>query len=489
MNRFILVSSKVVILISVIGLLLALHFNNIMASPLQSASFDIVKQFDFDTVALKSAVEHFQTLSEEGLNQENQPMTMIPTYVTEVPKGNETGTYLALDLGGTNLRVCSITLNGDGTFSNRQSKFPVSKDLQKAAAHEELFAYIAGKVEDFVREHHEEAFSATSPEHHLRLGFTFSFPVVQTAIDRGILLRWTKGFDIQSAIGKDVVWLLQSQLDHRNVPVQVVALVNDTVGTLMARSYGSPELGGAAMGAIFGTGTNGAYIEDTKKIKKLGPVKGCPAQMVINTEWGSFDNALQVLPTTPFDQALDRETPNPGIQMFEKRISGMFLGEILRQTLISKLPAPKISKPWSLDTAKMSDICSDTSEALDTIGHILSSDFGIDDSPGNRQATKRITYAIGRRAARLSAVPIAALALSTGHLHGNESYNVGVDGSVVEFYPQFESMLREALIEILGHEDEKRFVIGIARDGSGVGAALVALSTVLQDQSDVSTSV
>lgn len=29
---------------------------------------------------------------------------MIPTYIQTVPDGTETGTYLALDLGGTNLR-------------------------------------------------------------------------------------------------------------------------------------------------------------------------------------------------------------------------------------------------------------------------------------------------------------------------------------------------------------------------------------------------
>ena len=87
----------------------------------------------------------------------------------------------------------------------------------------------------------------------------------------------------------------------------------------------------------------------------------------------------------------------------------------------------------------------------------------------------------------MSAIPIAALALSTGSLQDGKTYNVGVDGSVVEFYPQFESMLREALAEILGKAEEERFVIGIAKDGSGVGAALVALSTVLQDQHDAQT--
>lgn len=446
---------------------------------------EIVESFDFSSDSLKAAVKHFQSLAEHGLVNENSPMTMIPSYVTDVPTGSETGTYLALDLGGTNLRVCSITLNGDGTFSNRQAKFPVSRQLQRTSAHEELFGYIAEKVEDFVRQHHEDAFSATHTDHHLRLGFTFSFPVTQTAIDKGILLRWTKGFDISSAVGKDVVWLLQSQLDKRSVPVKVVALVNDTVGTLMARSYGSPEEGGAAMGAIFGTGTNGAYIEDVKKIKKLRDVPGNPQKMVINTEWGSFDNDLRVLPTTAYDVALDLITPNPGIQMFEKRISGMFLGEILRQAVVANIPASKIAEPWSLDTALMSEIALDTTEDLRQVGDILENTFGVEDCVENRKAIKQISFAIGRRAARLSAVPIAALAIATGSLQMGRKYNIGVDGSVVEFYPDFKLLLREALREILGRAKEEQIVIGIAKDGSGVGAALVALSTVLQQESGI----
>ena len=55
--------------------------------------------------------------------------------------------------------------------------------------------------------------------------------------------------------------------------------------------------------------------------------------------------------------------------------------------------------------------------------------------------------------------------------------DVGVDGSLVEFYPNFEDYIREALREVpeIGPQGEKRIRIGIAKDGSGVGAALIAL--------------
>ena len=61
--------------------------------------------------------------------------------------------------------------------------------------------------------------------------------------------------------------------------------------------------------------------------------------------------------------------------------------------------------------------------------------------------------------------------------------DIGVDGSLVEFYPGFEDHIRSALgiIEGLGPEGNARIRIGIAKDGSGVGAALIALVAAQQE--------
>jgi hexokinase len=59
------------------------------------------------------------------------------------------------------------------------------------------------------------------------LGLTFSFPVEQTALDKGILLTWTKGFAAKNAVNKDVVKLLQDAFDRKHLHVKCVALVND----------------------------------------------------------------------------------------------------------------------------------------------------------------------------------------------------------------------------------------------------------------------
>ena len=70
---------------------------------------------------------------------------------------------------------------------------------------QDLFDFIASSLKEFVERERDV------PEHSLditrKLGFTFSFPVKQTSVSSGTLLKWTKGFVI-----KDMVSLLVFQL-------------------------------------------------------------------------------------------------------------------------------------------------------------------------------------------------------------------------------------------------------------------------------------
>jgi len=471
------------------------------------------------------------------------------------------GLYMAIDLGGTNFRVCSVLLHGNTTFSITASKVKIPQDIMTAPKAETLFEFLAKQIEAFLKEHHNEHYEGhikrrkttnladagvrdgIREEEIFNLGFTFSFPVKQIGINRGTLIRWTKGFDIQDAIGKDVCQLLQNEIDKLHLPVKVAALVNDTVGTLMARSYTSPGKTGTFLGAIFGTGTNGAYMEKLDKITKLKESKETSAYdtstggMIVNTEWGSFDLGLKTLPSTPYDIELDQESNNPGLQLFEKRVSGMFLGEILRKAIMSLVTNPAcplfkdehsgdndvhsttsiypdspLFKQWGLDTSFVSLATADESQGLKSIRQAMSRELKVHASSlEDAEAVKVMAMAVGRRAARLAAVAIGACILSTGQLDRPSTANttvadksgvdpptgkgagsdgqgkgevseediadVVVDGSLVEFYPGFEDLLREALRKVpeIGEQGVKRIRIGIAKDGSGVGAALIAL--------------
>jgi hexokinase len=83
--------------------------------------------------------------------------------------------------------------------------------------------FIATSINAFITSEHINAKIVEHPSDSdtLELGFTFSFPVTQTAIDAGMLLRWTKGFNCPGAVGQDIVQLLQEALNRNKVNVHV----------------------------------------------------------------------------------------------------------------------------------------------------------------------------------------------------------------------------------------------------------------------------
>ncbi|WVR05189.1 hypothetical protein IAU60_002201 [Kwoniella sp. DSM 27419] len=447
--------------------------------------------FDLSDEKLAEIVDRFRKELEEGLSAYGKDVAMVPSFVTGVPDGSEEGTFLALDLGGTNLRVCEVRLFGQHKFEIKQQKYKVSDELKEGQA-KVLFDYIADSVDAFLTDIGSDI-SSGEPMH---LGFTFSFPVEQTAIDAGKLLTWTKGFNAKNAIGNDVVKLLQDAFDRKHIHVRCSALVNDTVGTQLSRSYQS---GPALIGAIFGTGTNGAYIDKTRTISKLGEDKIKEAEaggklageyMVVNTEWGAFDNGRHCLPVSIFDNKLDRESINPRKQAFEKMVSGMYLGEITRNMLLHLIDASVLFDGYSskilnthygFDTAFVSGV--EGAKDAEEVKKLISSQLGVESQYIKDQDAEIVQWAtrmVSDRACKLAAVAIAAIVLHTGadkvtEGEKDEGVDVGVDGSVAEFLPRFSERVAEGLRAILGEEGAKRVRLGLAKDGSGVGAALTAL--------------
>ncbi|CEH14533.1 probable glucokinase [Ceraceosorus bombacis] len=465
---------------------------------LSSALASIEEQFDLSPIKLQGILDRFRERMVYGLQTHGAAMAMIPSYVTGTPDGSEKGVYLALDLGGTNLRVCEVTLGGEGKVSMKQEKYKVSDQL-KTGPVEDLFDYIASSVAKFLKD-----FSSAAPQNPqdgpLLMGFTFSFPVEQTAIDRGTLISWTKGFSCPGAVGLEVVQLLQGCLDRQHVPVRVNALVNDTVGALLAHAYHAK---GALLGAIFGTGTNGAYVESVERIGKMNAAHAHGEEtMIINTEWGGFDDERAALLITLFDNTVDRTAIRPRHHAFEKMISGMYLGEVVRTVLIHLVDSlhlfqgfssELLNKQYGFDTAYVSAVLADkkpSSSADSPTRLVLVDTLGIKSehvAEGDVETVKAVCKIVGRRAARLSSVAIAATLQHTGHdqhrgaeLQESDYIDIGCDGSVYEFLPYFEEWVREALRDLVGEGAEKRVRMALAKDGSGVGAALCALQAKKQ---------
>lgn len=114
----------------------------------------------------------------------DQTLRALPSYVTRLPKGNETGQFLALDLGGTNLRVCEVTLEGHGKFRMRQRKTPIP-ELVKTAGAQQFFDFIADFVMQFLD---SEKINVSD------------YAMIMTLIILIILIGWTRGTE-ETAFG------------------------------------------------------------------------------------------------------------------------------------------------------------------------------------------------------------------------------------------------------------------------------------------------
>lgn len=136
---------------------------------------------------------------------------MNATWVLGWPTGNECGQYLTLDLGGTKLRICWVTLNerqGDTTVDQDTYQIPEEYKFGEA---EPFWSFLAESIEDFLKKRHIQPEEGTV----LPLGFTFSYPATQEYIDHGVLQTWTKGFDIKGVEGHDVADQLRQAIIAR----------------------------------------------------------------------------------------------------------------------------------------------------------------------------------------------------------------------------------------------------------------------------------
>ncbi|KAI0708353.1 hypothetical protein C8Q76DRAFT_744235 [Earliella scabrosa] len=435
--------------------------------------------FNLTPQRMRMIVEAFKESLELGLSKHGQVVPMIPTYVFGWPTGKETGNYLAVDLGGTNLRVCLVTLEGGGKFEITQAKYRLSEE-QKQEDGQKLFDFCAQCLKAFVESHQEEGLIPKGQV--LPLGFTFSYPCSQERIDHGVLIRWTKGFGAPNTEGHDVVAMFRESLAKHAVPAEVVALTCDTTGTLIASHYVNPK---TRIACIFGTGCNAAYMERVSDIPKIAELGIDPnMEMAINCEWGAFDSfEHENLPRTKYDQIIDETSNKPGEQAFEKLISGRYLGEILRLIICELIDEGvlflgqntyKIEIPYSFDTAFLSLMEMDPTDELLMIIGIFNHFFALETTLAERQFFRALARLVGRRAARLSACGIAAIVSKMGYL--DEGCSVGADGSLYNKYPKFAERIHEGLHDIFG-EKGKNIVTYHAEDGSGIGSAIVAAMT------------
>jgi hexokinase len=151
-----------------------------------------------DNIIHNLAYQFSKVYKDLALHSDQQ---FLPTPVTKLPSGQETGQFLAIDVGGTNLRVAFIELLGDAeerlaavsgadrsreTIRNAQrprlrrtleKAWPIGEHL-KMDKTEDLFAWIGDCIAEVVGDHLSSETGKLSIPDELPMGITFSFPMM-----------------------------------------------------------------------------------------------------------------------------------------------------------------------------------------------------------------------------------------------------------------------------------------------------------------------
>ncbi|XP_034044377.1 hexokinase HKDC1-like [Thalassophryne amazonica] len=427
---------------------------------------------------LQDISAHFQAEMKKGLSAKSNAaaaVKMLPTHVRSTPDGSEEGHFLALDFGGSKFKVLQVKVREDvesktgGEVKLEEQIYPIPKELLFGRG-TELFGHMSGCLKAFM---HQKNISLK--EKH-PLAFTFSFPCEQRTLDQGILINWTKNIHTRGLLRKDMVQTLKQAIDRTgDMKIDVLALVNDTVATMMTCGFEDQY---CEVGLIVGTGTNACYMEE---LRHIDLVEGDEGRMCVNTEWGAFgdDGALKDY-ITEFDRDVDAASINPEHQLFEKMVSGLYLGELVRLVILKMAKegllfdghVPNALRTKGKVTTAHVAAMEEYKDGLKNTRNILT---GLNLSPSSEDciAVQHVSTIVSFRSSNLVAAGLAAILTRIQKTRQLRTLRitVGVDGTLYKTHPQYAKRLHK-VVRRLVPECHVRFVL--SDSGSSKGAALVA---------------
>ncbi|KAK4157038.1 hypothetical protein C8A00DRAFT_12044 [Chaetomidium leptoderma] len=301
----------------------------------------------------------------------SDPACMLPSYNSQLPTGGESGQYLALDVGGSTLRVALVELRGraasgsQGTILGMDS-FKIDNDVRNLRG-TAFFDWMAERIHRTVA---KDSARGHSPEHPLLVGLAWSFPIEQTSSKGGKLCGMGKGFLAnEGLVGEDLGEIIKAACQKKGLHVELSAIVNDSSAALLSEAYINPS---TRFSLILGTGVNIAVhlpvttIDQSKFGDRPSSWHEKASHVIVNTELGMFGH--DILPLTKWDKLLKAAHARPDFQPLEHLVSGYYLGEICRLALLDAIPAtgifsgiipPSLQTPYSLDTETLSLIEAD----------------------------------------------------------------------------------------------------------------------------------
>jgi len=455
-------------------------------NPKRLSDFARYYGFHYDSLDPAALVKEILIDMERGLEGLGSSLPMIPSYIMPVSGVRPGKTVLALDAGGTNLRVGRVQFDGDGrAIAEGTQKHPMPGTKGRIGA-TQFFDAIADAALPVLGD-------ASGVD---GIGFTFSYHMdIQPDAD-GILLAFSKEVDAPDVIGKSIGAGLREALARKGCVYDgPIVMLNDTAATLLSGLATIPpngtegaarnanDAGGPVIGFILGTGFNTAYPETS--IPKIG-FDSKDAPQIVVCETGTFSLRYR----GPMDREFDATTQHPGTYTLEKATSGAYLGpltaHILKQAVRDKVVCFRKSDEFlampRLDTRTLNEFCCDpfAPEGLPGCGP-LGSLF----APDETDAVASVQYLssiVAERGAMFAASVLAATVKrmqagdETGVYRPNAPVRIAVEGTTYMAYKGMRRSLESWLHTLLVREKPRSYVVAPVEQASLFGAAVAAIS-------------
>lgn len=398
-------------------------------------------EFKLKTSQLKEIALNLEDKIENGLKNDNTEVKSIPTYIHPISTGAD-GQAVVLDWGGTNYRAAVISF--EGGVANISPKKAGAKDLSATSTKGFSMDDLLEKQSEFVNE-------IDLPQ-KAPIGYCFSYPADCMPDGDAELIRWTKGIDIKEMIGNPVGKPLLDKLNSTGkAEFTGIKVINDTVASLFA-GLTDPSFD-AYIGLIVGTGTNMAAFVNADRIPKIDSALNWQGLTPVNLESGNFNPPH----LTRYDDLVDEKSDNKGSQRFEKTVSGMYIGQILREVF------PEDGFNEQTDGKALTDI--------------------INNPDQNRKKHVKVAIAIYKRSAKLVAASLAGLIdMLAVHDKSIRKVRITAEGSLfwseVSGCKDYNKVVKSTLKELLREMGHKKIKINIAEIESAnmIGSGIAALS-------------
>lgn len=189
--------------------------------------------------AFARSLQHAQLLAYSAALQEQYKeklrkgdICMLPSFTHTLPSGDEIGSFLAMDVGGSNFRVALVELAGRDARPRivRRAEHAITC-AERALVGRAFFDWMAGRIEETLHSYGQDVPCGLSA------GLAWSFPLHQTSSRDAALMQMGKHFRAADGLlGQNLTDLISEACAERVCHIFISLLLRPWLADTMAES-------------------------------------------------------------------------------------------------------------------------------------------------------------------------------------------------------------------------------------------------------------